>query len=363
MAVAMLTGSVLTATTTVQASGAYRRTKITTTSVKPYYATSRSAKTYQLVGDRTKLKLKANHNLTDYRKTTWVRTKQTTITKHGKKYVYYYVTNAKSGDKGWTWHKYLKPGKNYQMTTPVQKTSKNYIKVKTGKLYQLNGNNNYMTFGKGTSLSSKKTYKATQKRYVYKQGKRYIYYYVTSSQGIKGWVNSSLVKTGSYKKTTKTVISKPKTTTTNKAVKTTKPVNPDKIYNVNVVASDLVTLINQARASHGSSALTVNSGLATVANQRGSQLSKDFAHEDSKGNLYAEPLAKQVGVWDVFATEDATYGGFETTNQALAKQLFENYMNSSDHWGDLMNGSFSQIGVGLYKASNGAIYNAVELGF
>ncbi|RRK09154.1 hypothetical protein D1831_14380, partial [Lactiplantibacillus garii] len=142
-AVVMLGGSILMAPTNVQASSTYRRIKITKTSAKAYYSTSLSAKTYSLVGSSKKLKLRANHTLKNFRKTTWIRSKKATIIKHGKKYLYYYVTNAKNGNSGWTWHKYLKAGKNYQMTNPVKKTSKNYIKAKTGKVYQLNGNNNY----------------------------------------------------------------------------------------------------------------------------------------------------------------------------------------------------------------------------
>ncbi|RRK09228.1 hypothetical protein D1831_13865, partial [Lactiplantibacillus garii] len=93
----------------VQASATYKRTKIVKVSKKAYY-TTKNAKTYTLNGSAQKLRLRANHNLKDYRNSTWTRSKKTTITKHGKKYLYYYVTNAKDGVTGWYLQKYLKAG-------------------------------------------------------------------------------------------------------------------------------------------------------------------------------------------------------------------------------------------------------------
>ncbi|WP_158610678.1 CAP domain-containing protein [Lactiplantibacillus garii] len=344
-----------------QASATYKRTKTVKTGKAAYYSTS-NASTVQFKGSSKKLRLKANHKLNSYKKSTWTRTKKTTVAKHGKKYLYYYVTSAKDGVTGWVWSHYLKHGKNYQMTNPKTIAVKSYVRAKPGKIYQLNGNNNYMTFGKGISLSSKQTYKATQKRYVYKQGKRHTYYCVTSSKGVEGWVNSSLVKVGSYKKVTRTTI-KHKVTTTNKPSKTAKSVNPDKTYNAVTVAQNMTSLINNYRIASGRAAVKYNTGLEQLGNKRAVQLENNFSHYDENGNNYAIELAKQMNLMAYFGGEDCTTAGFETTNMALAKQLVNNYKNSPEHWNDIMDGSNGTIGIGLNLAKDGTIYNAAELGF
>ncbi|WP_318765864.1 CAP domain-containing protein [Lactiplantibacillus carotarum] len=74
------------------------------------------------------MKLKKNHNLKNYKKSTWVRLKKTTITKRGKKYLYYYVKSSNNGATGWVWHKYLTAGK---YKAPVKKSIIKKIMTKT----------------------------------------------------------------------------------------------------------------------------------------------------------------------------------------------------------------------------------------
>ncbi|WP_318765863.1 CAP domain-containing protein [Lactiplantibacillus carotarum] len=263
--------------TNVQASATYKRTKIVKVSKKAYY-TTKNAKTYTLNGSAKKIRLRANHNLKDYRNSTWIRSKKTTITKHGKKYLYYYVKSSKNGVTGWVWHKYLKAGK-YKV--PIKKViAKKNVATKTPS-------------------------------------------------------KSKLVK----------------------------QVNPDATYNAKVVADKMVTMINRERATIGASALNVNDGLDTLANKRAVQLELNFSHFDSKGDFVANTMAKQMGIFNVWGGEDITDGGFETTNKALAKMLVTNFKNSVGHWNDLMDSTSSTIGVGIYQASDGTVYCAVEMGF
>ncbi|WP_318765866.1 hypothetical protein [Lactiplantibacillus carotarum] len=90
----------------VQASSVYKRTKIVKTKKASYHST-KNAGTYKFIGSAKKLRLKKNHNLKNYKKSTWVRLKKTNIIKHGKKYLYYYVKSSKNGATGWVWHQYL----------------------------------------------------------------------------------------------------------------------------------------------------------------------------------------------------------------------------------------------------------------
>ncbi|RRK09231.1 CAP domain-containing protein [Lactiplantibacillus garii] len=224
-----------------------------------------------------------------------------------------------------------------------------------------------MVFGKGTSLSSKKNYKATQKRYVYKKGKRHTYYYVTSSKGVKGWVNSSLVKAGSYKKTTKTVTSKPKATTTNKPVKATKSVNPDKTYNATTLANDVIKELNDARAQITTiyaQPLIYDATLTQIGNERAKQLAADFSHNDSNGNAYVEAVAKKYGIWDTYyGTEDIGTSGFIGSNQQTADSIIKTVKTYEGHWADLTNGGYNKIGVGQYVTPERTMYLAIELGY
>ncbi|AWY48564.1 hypothetical protein CFN49_10085 [Lactiplantibacillus plantarum] len=143
-----------------------------------------------------------------------------------------------------------------------------------------------------------------------------------------------------------------------------KPADNDKTYNASVVASDMVSQINQARAVKGRQALVYDSVLEQVGNRRAPMLVKNFAHADANGNSYAEPIAKELGIWDTYyAGEDLGLDGFDATNQKTADGIIAAVKNSPDHWSDITNASYSKIGVGLYKDSQGGLYIAIEMGF
>lgn len=178
-------GSTVVATS-AQASTTISRSKITQIRAKTTYSISKG-KTYKLVGSPKRFKLKANHQLKNYRGSTWTATKKTTINKQGKKSLYYYVKNAKNGAAGWVWHGYLKAGRDGQMNAAKAIKTTNMVRVKNGKLYQLKGNAKYVKFVQGKALSKTVTYRVTKQRKIYKQGKASLYYYVTGSNGAKGW--------------------------------------------------------------------------------------------------------------------------------------------------------------------------------
>ncbi|ETY73813.1 hypothetical protein [Lactiplantibacillus fabifermentans] len=97
---------------TAQASTTYHRTATVKTANTAYYSTSQTGKTYKFVGSTKKFTFKANHALKNYTSTTWHSTKKTTVTKAGKKYTYYYVTNTKNKAQGWVWSGFVKKGTN-----------------------------------------------------------------------------------------------------------------------------------------------------------------------------------------------------------------------------------------------------------
>ncbi|MFC6163408.1 hypothetical protein ACFP3T_01815 [Lactiplantibacillus dongliensis] len=194
-------------TLTANAATTYKRSKVTKVSSKAYYSQRQTGKTYQFKGTAKKLTFKANHALKNYTKTTWQASKKTTVTKHGKQYLYYYVKNSRNGATGWVYSKYLKAGKNFQATTPTATTATTYTPAKAGEVYTLNGDNTYVKFSNGQALKTGGNYTQTQQRYVYKAGKKYLYYFVTSAdKKVSGWTWHGYLKadssTGSASSTT-----------------------------------------------------------------------------------------------------------------------------------------------------------------
>ncbi|RRK09187.1 CAP domain-containing protein, partial [Lactiplantibacillus garii] len=194
---------------------------------------------------------------------------------------------------------------------------------------------------------------------VYKHGKKYSYFYVTS-KGVTGWTWHKYLKAGSYKALAKksTVA---KTPTKNKTV------NPDETYNPTTLANDVISQINTARSKFTvthTGALVHDEALTQVGNVRAKQLVNNFAHEDENGNTYVEPLAKQYGIWDsYYGTEDIGIDSFDTSNQKTANAIIARVKQSEDHWSNLTNAGFTKIGVGQYKAPDGTLYLALELGY
>lgn len=197
MMVAVLALGIVRGTIPAQAATTYHRTKTVKVSQKAYYSTSKTGKAYNFSGSTRKFKLKANHALKNYTKTTWTRSAQTYVTKNGKKTLYYYVTNSNHKVKGWVYAKYLKAGKNYQATKATKTAKKAYYRAKSAKLASFTGSNSYTKLKNGAALKTNLTYNKTQQRYLYLNGKKTLYYYVTSADGkSKGWIKSSNLKAG-----------------------------------------------------------------------------------------------------------------------------------------------------------------------
>ncbi|WP_318765869.1 CAP domain-containing protein [Lactiplantibacillus carotarum] len=205
-----------------------------------------------------------------------------------------------------------------------------------------------------------------EKTTITKHGKKYLYYYVRSSKnGSTGWVWHKYLKIGKYKApANKVLVKKAVAAKTMTKPQMVKRINSDSTYNATKVANDMIIRINQERAKLGRSALTNDSKLTTIGTKRAVQISTDFSHTDANGNEYSEQLAKQLGIWDsYYAGEDIATGGFEDTNTNLANQLVDAYKTSNGHWSDIMNASYSKIGIGNYHSKDGVIYNTVEMGF
>ncbi|MFC6181106.1 serine hydrolase [Lactiplantibacillus daowaiensis] len=193
--------SVTAATVTnASTSTAVPTTRTATVPIKaqPYY-TGTTGQLVTLAGTEQQVTITPSQALKAYAKTTWIVTGQTDITMPtGTTTRYYQVKNAKDGVEGWLDQAAAKPGHNYQTGAPVTKKAKNYVTAKTGKVYQLSGTRAAMQLSNGRSLSKKQTYRATKQRYYYRHGTKYLYFYVKSTNGTKGWVWHKYLKGGTY---------------------------------------------------------------------------------------------------------------------------------------------------------------------
>ncbi|MEU3455037.1 CAP domain-containing protein [Micromonospora sp. NPDC006766] len=109
----------------------------------------------------------------------------------------------------------------------------------------------------------------------------------------------------------------------------------------------VVDLVNQERAKAGCQALTVSDKL-TLAAQRHSQDQadhKNMTHDGSDGSDVGERLDRVGYAW-------RAYGENVAWNQQSPAAVMAAWMNSSGHRANILNCSFTQIGVGVAR-SNG----------
>ena len=119
---------------------------------------------------------------------------------------------------------------------------------------------------------------------------------------------------------------------------------------VTVVASDssdFVAQVNQLRASKGLGALTVDSNLTAVAQQWAQHLGElgGIAH---RGDL-------SDGI-----TIDWRLLGENVGHAPSVSEMMTGFINSPTHYENLVNGSFTRIGVGTVRTPDGTMFTAHE---
>lgn len=357
-AVTVLGGSVLAQPMNAAASSAYKRNKITKVKAENFYSMGSKGWTYVFKGNAKHLVLKHNHKLANYKKTTWISTAKTTLTRHGQKYLYYYVTNTKNNAKGWVWNVHLQAGKNYQ-SSKVTNFKGTYQRKKAGKLYKVTGSKKYIKLSHGSKLANNVKYTASKKRTIYKKRKAYKYYYVTNKTNKqKGWVwNGYLIKS---KKATPAKKSSNQGNTTNGVPGMSNDSGAN--FTIAKTVSQSVTLLNSERAKLGIAPVTIDGTLTKIANERAQQLTEEYDH-NYKGQVADTVLAKQYGIYDsYFMGEDLTMVSKDNVNPAY--DLIMGFKNDA-HWYDIVNVSASKIGIGMTEdpKNPGNYLVAVEMGF
>lgn len=114
---------------------------------------------------------------------------------------------------------------------------------------------------------------------------------------------------------------------------------------------EVLRLVNIERNNRGISSLVLNSSLSNVATIKSQDMiNKNYFDHNSP--TYGSPfdMMKQFGISYKTAGENIAMG------QSTPKEVVTAWMNSEGHRKNILNSSFTDMGVGVAKNSNGTIY-------
>ncbi|MFA5634700.1 MAG: CAP domain-containing protein [Anaerovoracaceae bacterium] len=115
--------------------------------------------------------------------------------------------------------------------------------------------------------------------------------------------------------------------------------------------AQVVELVNKERAAQGLSALKFNAELSKVAEAKAADL-RDKNYFSHTSPTYGSPfdMMKSFGIRYTAAGENIAKGYMNPTS------VMNGWMNSPGHKANIMNGNFTEIGVGYVSGSNGSGY-------
>lgn len=117
------------------------------------------------------------------------------------------------------------------------------------------------------------------------------------------------------------------------------------------VEDEIIRLVNVQRGYNGLQPLTANWQASRVARYKSEDMIKNnyFAHISP---TYGSPfkMMESFGLKFSAAAENIAYG------QRTAQEVMNSWMNSAGHKANILSKSYTQIGVGVAKKSNGTLY-------
>lgn len=146
--------------------------------------------------------------------------------------------------------------------------------------------------------------------------------------------------------TSKPTTSKPTTSTPSKPAS-----NVPSSGDYSAFQKKVVELVNAERAKNGLKPLTMNTELSKVATLKSQDMAK-LNYFDHNSPTYGSPfdMMKKYGISYRTAGENIAMG------QTSPEQVMQGWMNSPGHRANILNSSFTQIGVGIAKNSSGRLY-------
>jgi len=117
------------------------------------------------------------------------------------------------------------------------------------------------------------------------------------------------------------------------------------------IEDEIIRLVNQQRSYNGLQPLTYNWQAARVARYK----SNDMISNNYFGHIspvYGSPfkMMESFGLKFSAGAENIAYG------QRTAQEVMNSWMNSAGHKANILSKSYTQIGVGVAKKSNGTLY-------
>ncbi len=112
--------------------------------------------------------------------------------------------------------------------------------------------------------------------------------------------------------------------------------------------NEVLRLVNKYRAENGLGALTLDSALCGAADVRAKEIKTSFSHTRPDGSSCFTVLG-QLGINYGGAGENIAYG------QSSPEEVMTAWMNSDGHRANILNSSFTKLGVGVYS-SGGTLY-------
>ena len=116
----------------------------------------------------------------------------------------------------------------------------------------------------------------------------------------------------------------------------------------NAYVNEVLKLVNEYRASNGLSPVSLDNAISSAANIRAKEIVRSFSHTRPDGRSCFTALSDS-GISYNGAGENIAYG------QDTPKEVMTAWMNSQGHRANILNGSFTKLGVGIYS-SGGTIY-------
>ncbi|MDL2218498.1 CAP domain-containing protein [Christensenellaceae bacterium OttesenSCG-928-M15] len=127
------------------------------------------------------------------------------------------------------------------------------------------------------------------------------------------------------------------------------PATPAPLTQEEAYALEVVRLVNEERAKEGLKALTADAGVMAAAQMRAAEIQSVFSHSRPDGKSCFTALDEQ---------NVAYYGAGENiaAGQKTPEAVMKSWMNSSGHRANILNTSFTNIGVGCYKDGSGRLH-------
>lgn len=127
------------------------------------------------------------------------------------------------------------------------------------------------------------------------------------------------------------------------------PDAPEESGGVQEAAEAVASLVNAARRDAGLSELELDADLCAAAQARAQEIAQSFSHTRPDGSS-CFTILEEFGISYRAAGENIAMG------QRTPEEVIDGWMNSSGHRANILNGTFTSIGVGYYVDGAGAAH-------